>query len=172
METPYTCIATPLDRNFLIIGGVARSQTKRCISTMKCTVRLKLINHTQNSTITTCWVFSEMVTYSALISQIALYKINSQFDLPCRKFSLNCHTYSMFCGIHMCIRCTTTPTNCWFVRVSWNRRLGDGNGYNYVRNGGYDPWLSRIRNCGMPRLKRSTTVPEKQEIFVIHMLSL
>ena len=33
---------TPLDRNFSIIGGVARSQTKRCISTTKRTVGLKL----------------------------------------------------------------------------------------------------------------------------------
>ena len=26
--------------------------------------------------------------------------------------------------------------------------------------------------CGMPRLERSSTAPEKREIFVIHMLSL
>ena len=41
-ETPYAWIAMPLDRNFSIIGGVVRSQTKRCISTMKRTVGLKL----------------------------------------------------------------------------------------------------------------------------------
>ena len=32
---PYACIATPLDRNFSIIEGVAQSQTKCCISTKK-----------------------------------------------------------------------------------------------------------------------------------------
>ena len=35
-------VATPLDRNFSIIEGVAQSQTKRCISTTKRTVSLKL----------------------------------------------------------------------------------------------------------------------------------
>ena len=49
----------PLDRNFWIIGGVVRSQTKRYISTTKRAIGLKLktwvssmvelINHTSNS---------------------------------------------------------------------------------------------------------------------------
>ena len=47
METPYACIATTLDRNFSIIGGVARSQMKRCISTTSSMV--ELINYTSNS---------------------------------------------------------------------------------------------------------------------------
>ena len=38
----YACIATPLDHYFLIIGGVARSLTKLCISTIKYTIDLKL----------------------------------------------------------------------------------------------------------------------------------
>ena len=42
VETPYACIATPLDSNFSIIGGVARSQTKRCISTTKRAIGLRL----------------------------------------------------------------------------------------------------------------------------------
>ena len=33
-----------------------------------------------------------------------------------------------------------------FIHVSRNRRLGDGDGYNHVRNGGYGSWLSRIPN--------------------------
>ena len=42
METPYACIAMPLDRNFSTVGGVARSQTKLCSSTAKRAIGLKL----------------------------------------------------------------------------------------------------------------------------------
>ena len=42
METLYVCTATPLDGNFSIIGGVVRSQTKRCSSKAKRTIGLKL----------------------------------------------------------------------------------------------------------------------------------
>ena len=41
-ETLYACIAAHLDCNFLIVRGVARWQTKCCISTTKRTVGLKL----------------------------------------------------------------------------------------------------------------------------------
>jgi len=64
-----------------------------------------------------------------------------RFHLPYRKSSPNCHTYSVFHGVRMRIRRTTTPTNwfdrCSFDRASRNQRLGDGDGYNHVRNGGY-----------------------------------
>ena len=36
------CIATHLDRNFSIIGGVARSQTRHCILTTKHAISLRL----------------------------------------------------------------------------------------------------------------------------------
>ena len=39
---PYACIAMPLNRNFLIIEGVARSQTERSSSTAKRTMCLRL----------------------------------------------------------------------------------------------------------------------------------
>ena len=71
---PYACIATPLDRNFSIFGGVAQSQTKRCISTTKCVIGLtwvssmvELINHTSNSTFRKSpirRVFPNPVTYN------------------------------------------------------------------------------------------------------------
>ena len=42
METLYTYIATPLDRNFSIAGGVVRSQTKCSSSIAKCVIGLRL----------------------------------------------------------------------------------------------------------------------------------
>ena len=45
----------------------------------------------------------------------------------------------MFHGIRMRIRLLPRPQNDLTVRSSESN--------NHVRNGGYDPWLSRIRNC-------------------------
>ena len=47
MRKRHTCV--PLDSNFSIIGGVAQSQIKCCISTMKLN---SVVEHTSNSTFT------------------------------------------------------------------------------------------------------------------------
>lgn len=59
-----------------------------------------------------------------------------------------------------------------FIRTSQTRRLGDGKGYNHVRNGSYDPWLSHICNCSVDQLVKSTSVKTWLRQLLLNMFFL
>ena len=70
-EMPHAGLATPLDRNFLIIGGVARSQRKCCISVSKHAIGLKFDRGLARA-----------------------YQAHIKFDFPIRRIFPNLVTYN------------------------------------------------------------------------------